>query len=203
MSESSSANAVDVSPIDEVSNRFVQCRSRPQPDARGLRRVAVGCALDDLSPAGLDARAGLVRDTLAAAQAAPVHADGERLARDVLVERLQLEHRALRGRRLHSSLNVIASPVQDVRMLFDLLPTGTDDDDADLARRMAAVPEALAGYRESLLRGCAAGPGVGGPPGRQVRRAVRHVSPASRSDVGVLRRPRRGQPAAPARSPTS
>ena len=34
---------------------------------------------------------GSVRDTLAVAQAAPVHADAERLARDVLVERLLLD----------------------------------------------------------------------------------------------------------------
>ena len=38
-------------------------------------------------------------------------------------------------------------------MLFDLLPRATDEDYADMARRMAAVPEALAGYRQSLLDG--------------------------------------------------
>ena len=147
------ANAVDVSPIDEVSNRFVRAAAALSP----MLAVYVGLPsddpLDDLSPAGLDARAGLVRDTLAAAQAAPVHADAERLARDVLVERLLLDLDRFDAGDLHSSLNVIASPVQDVRQLFDLLPTGSDDDAADLARRMAAVPDALAGYRESLLEG--------------------------------------------------
>ena len=142
-----------MSPIDEVSNRFVRAAAALSP----MLAVYVGLPsddpLDDLSPAGLDARAGLVRDTLAAAQAAPVHADAERLARDVLVERLLLDLDRFDAGDLHSSLNVIASPVQDVRQLFDLLPTGSDDDAADLARRMAAVPDALAGYRESLLEG--------------------------------------------------
>jgi uncharacterized protein (DUF885 family) len=40
-----------------------------------------------------------------------------------------------------------------MRMLFDLLPHGSDDDYADMARRMAAVPEAFAGYKESLREG--------------------------------------------------
>ena len=147
------ANAADPSPIDEVSNRFVRAAAALSP----MLAVYVGLPsedpLDDLSPAGLDARADLVRDVLVAAQAAPVHADAERVARDVLVERLLLDLDRFDAGDLHSSLNVIASPVQDVRQLFDLLPTGSDDDAADLARRMAAVPGALAGYRESLLEG--------------------------------------------------
>ena len=51
----------------------------------------------------------------------------------------------------HANLNVIASPLQDVRLVFDLMPTDTDDDWSPIARRMAAVPAALAGYRQSLL----------------------------------------------------
>jgi uncharacterized protein (DUF885 family) len=45
---------------------------------------------------------------------------------------------------------VIASPPQDVRLLFDLLPKESDDDYADIATRMRALPEAFAGYAESL-----------------------------------------------------
>jgi uncharacterized protein (DUF885 family) len=69
----------------------------------------------------------------------------------VLIERLEVERDRYESGWLHAALNVIDSPVQNVRMVFDLMPTDTDDDVAVLARRMAAVPEALAGYRQSLL----------------------------------------------------
>ena len=99
-----------------------------------------------------------MRDALAAAQAAPVHADAERVARDVLVERLLLDLDRFDAGDLHSSLNVIASPVQDVRQLFDLLPTGTDDDAADLARRMARSARAHSpAIGRACWRACAAG----------------------------------------------
>ena len=38
-------------------------------------------------------------------------------------------------------------------MLFDLLPKNSDDDFADIAERMRALPEAFAGYAESLREG--------------------------------------------------
>ena len=60
-------------------------------------------------------------------------------------------------------------------MVFDLMPTDTDDDVAVIGRRMAAVPAALAGYRESLLLAAAAGQVAARPADRQVRRAVRHL----------------------------
>ena len=54
-------------------------------------------------------------------------------------------------------LNVIASPLQDVRMVFDLLPTDSAADRAEVAARLAAVPAALDGYVESLRAAAAAG----------------------------------------------
>ncbi len=54
-------------------------------------------------------------------------------------------------------LNVIASPVQDVRDVFDLMPTDGPDDWAHVATRLTNVPGALAGYTESLRSGIRAG----------------------------------------------
>ncbi|MBV9846051.1 MAG: DUF885 domain-containing protein, partial [Kutzneria sp.] len=49
-----------------------------------------------------------------------------------------------------SALNVIASPVQDLRQLFDLMPTETAEHWSAIAARLAKVPAALAGLRASL-----------------------------------------------------
>jgi uncharacterized protein (DUF885 family) len=56
-----------------------------------------------------------------------------------------------------SSLNNIASPLQGVRDTFDITPTGSVDDWATLAARLAAVPSALAGYVASLRYAAANG----------------------------------------------
>lgn len=113
--------------------------------------------LDDLSPAGLQAQADLAGRSIDAANAAAPADDRESVARDVLVERLTVEKDRFDSGWSHAELNVIASPVQSVRQIFDLMPTATDDDWATIARRMQAVPQALAGYRASLSAAATAG----------------------------------------------
>ena len=54
-------------------------------------------------------------------------------------------------------LNVIASPLQGCRDVFDLMPTATQDDWATIATRLTKVPAALEQWtttlRESADRG--------------------------------------------------
>ncbi len=55
------------------------------------------------------------------------------------------------------NLNVIASPAQDVRAVFDLMPTATADDWAVISRRLKALPAALDGYAATLREGISSG----------------------------------------------
>jgi len=139
--------------IDDISNQLVRDAAALSPLLAVYLGLPSDGALDDLSPAGLDERHALESATLAAANAATAETAGERVARDVLVERLQLGIDRYEAGDFHSSLNVIASPLQETRMLFDLLPHATDQDYADMARRMAALPGAFDGYQESLREG--------------------------------------------------
>ena len=158
--------------------------------------------LDDLSPDGLAEQAELVRRTLPRAGEQPIDTDGEQVAADVLDERLQLHLDRYEAGDFHSALNVIASPVQDVRMLFDLLPKDSDDDYADIAARMRALPEAFAGYAESLREGVRRGRVAAI---RQVDKCAEQCdtySGTSGGEPGTSRRsPRRAS--APARLPRS
>lgn len=142
-----------MTPIDEISNTFVKDAAALSPSVAIYLGLDSDRVLDDLSPDGLAEFAELNTAALNTAIAAPVATEAEGVARDVFVERLELHRDRYEAGDLHSSLNVIASPVQETRMLFDLLPTESDDDYADLARRMAAVPTTLEGYRQSLLEG--------------------------------------------------
>ncbi len=55
------------------------------------------------------------------------------------------------------TLNIIASPVQYVRMCFDMMPTDTEADWDVIAARLALVPEALATFQASLTEGASEG----------------------------------------------
>jgi len=113
--------------------------------------------LDDLSPDGYAHHAQIARDTLARLDAVePVDAV-DRVTVAAMRERLGL------GIELHEAgydrmeLNVIASPLQGCRDVFDLMPTATQDDWATIATRLTRVPAALeqwtATLRESADRG--------------------------------------------------
>jgi len=113
--------------------------------------------LDDLSPDGYAHHAQIARDTLARLGAVePVDAV-DRVTVAALRERLEL------GLEIHEAgydrmeLNVIASPLQGCRDVFDLMPTATQEDWATIATRLTAVPTALEQWtttlRESADRG--------------------------------------------------
>jgi len=131
--------------------------------------------LPDPSPAGLEADAALTRETLA--ELGRVLAENPALADDpverscarLLRERLGAElaaHEAGEGLRALSNL---FSPVHAVRQVFSLMPTATEEDWSVIARRMARVPTAYRGFRESLEEGARRGLLVAG---RQVRTVV-------------------------------
>jgi uncharacterized protein (DUF885 family) len=139
--------------IDQTSNDFVRDIAALSPMAAVYIGRPSDRLLDDFSPAGLDEVADLAKKTLDAVADQPIGGEAERVAADVITERLQLYIDRHDAGDFISSLNVLASPVQEIRMLFDLLPKDSDDDYADLAARMKAVPEALAGYKASLMEG--------------------------------------------------
>src|SRR5687767_12378547 len=139
--------------IEEVSNQFVKDAVAVSPMLAVYLGMPSGGAIDDYSPAGLEERFALASSALAAAKSAPIETERDRVALDVLAERLQLGIERYEAGDDHSALNVIASPLQDVRMMFDLLPRDSDDHYADMARRMAAVPDAFDGYQQSLREG--------------------------------------------------
>ncbi|AHI00086.1 DUF885 domain-containing protein [Kutzneria viridogrisea] len=106
--------------------------------------------LTDFSPEGHLARAELTERALREITATEPVEDSERAAKAVFLERSGLSAEIHEAGLDLSSLNVIASPVQDLRQLFDLMPTDTPEQWETIATRLAKVPWALAGLRTSL-----------------------------------------------------
>ena len=113
--------------------------------------------MPDLSPDGVAARAELADRALAAVRAAEPADKSEADAKAVFLERVGVRADLYAAGELTAELNVIASTPQDIRQVFDLMGTDTADDWSVIAKRMAAVPEALKGYRAALLAAADAG----------------------------------------------
>ena len=117
--------------------------------------------LPDLSPAGEEAEEDLRAATLASlataiADGAPADPDERRCAR-LLRERLETEQAiAATGEHLRAISNIFGPP-QQIRGTFLLMPAQTPEHWATIAGRIAAVPRALAGHRESLAEGARRG----------------------------------------------
>jgi uncharacterized protein (DUF885 family) len=126
--------------------------------------------LPDFSPAGLEAEAELDRRTLVELDALGDPGDPvERRCARLLRERLEAELAVQGAGEGFRSLNNLFSPIHSVRQVFSMMPTASEEDWSVLARRLARVPEAYAGYRETLAEGSRRGLVVSP---RQVRTVV-------------------------------
>lgn len=111
----------------------------------------------DLSPAGHDRYIGEVRKTRRAlASLEPADAIDEVTRTDLLSE-LDLEIEFHDAQWHLRDLNVIASAAQDIRQVYDIMPTSTAGDWETISKRLAAVPDTLRGYTATLREGVAQG----------------------------------------------
>ncbi|SHF39726.1 DUF885 domain-containing protein [Streptoalloteichus hindustanus] len=139
--------------VHEISDRYVEDYAALDPiTATYLGVPGHDEKLTDFSPEGHQARAELARRALADLEAArPADAD-EETAKAVFQERVGLNVEIHDAGLDESALNVIASPVQDLRQVFDLMPTDSAENWTVVARRLTAMPEAVAQLRASLAR---------------------------------------------------
>jgi uncharacterized protein (DUF885 family) len=113
--------------------------------------------MPDLSPDGHAERAELIRRTLASLDTAVPVDEADRVTIAAMQERLGVLAQMYELGMPQYELNNIVSPVQDVRAVFDLMPTETVADWTTAARRLAAVPAALDGYVASLRQSATLG----------------------------------------------
>jgi len=147
-----------MSHIDEIADGYVERAAAMNPiDATFCGVAGYDDRLPDLSPDGFRAQADLYRETLAALRAETAADEGEQVAKDAMVERLGLAVEFYDAGEATSDLNVIASPLQSVRQVFDLMPVEGEQAQRDLVARMAAVPGTYAGLQRTLLESAEGG----------------------------------------------
>ncbi|MDR2381772.1 MAG: DUF885 domain-containing protein, partial [Bifidobacteriaceae bacterium] len=162
-----------LSAVDTLAERYAVDLCQLSP----MTATAAGIAgydteLDDLSPDGHAARADLARTTLRALAATPPANAQDRITLAAMTERLGLEIERFDAGEHLRDLNGVASPVQTVREVFDLM--GRDGAEAwdGIVQRLTGVSAALVSYQTSLRQGAhqSLTPAI-----RQVKAAVRQA----------------------------
>lgn len=169
-------------PLDHLADDYVDSMAKLSPMlATNLGVDGDHTALDDLSPAGLAAVAEKTRSTLRAVEAIEIHGENDAVTKAAMLERLGLEVELYDAGEALANLNNIASPLQDVRMVFDMMPTETTENWATIASRMSNVGEAIDGYIESL-RAAHDNPTGPFPAIRQVRIGIAQAQELAAAD---------------------
>lgn len=137
--------------IDDIANAYYEKVLELDPASATIEgRKGRETEYPDYSPAGTEAKITAIRKTLAELTEAEVIDDVDRVTLDAMQERLGLVlelHEAGLG---HWEINNIASPVQSIRSIFDLMNRSTEEDWGFIAGRLHNVAAALEGYIETL-----------------------------------------------------
>jgi uncharacterized protein (DUF885 family) len=145
-------------PIDTIADAWVDTLAEMDPSlATYIGRFEHNHRYGDFSPEGqerLIAEAKKVRAALADATPAD---DIDAVTKEDLIRELDLAVELDEAKWHLRDLNVIASPAQDIRAVFDLMPTDTADDWSVVAQRLGALPDAVEGYIATLREGIAQG----------------------------------------------
>ena len=149
--------------------------------------------MTDHSPAGLEARAELTRSTLQALDGASPTDEIDQITLAAMRERLGLELELHEAGEFLRYLNNIASPVQNLRDVFDVMPT--DDVEALVEHRGPAERAAVRGRRLHRVAAARREHGVPSP------RSARSTRPPVRPTSWPTRRRRSSPPSS--RAPTS
>ncbi|MHA6513537.1 DUF885 domain-containing protein [Tessaracoccus sp. Z1128] len=159
--------------LDQVADAYVDTLVRLSPiTATEIGAPGHDHELDDFSPAGLAERAETAREALRLVEATKAVDDVDTVTAAAMRERLGLDLELFEAGEDYAQLNNIASPLQYIRDVFDLMPTATTDDWEIIAARMGAVPAAVDGYIESLRHAVAHGPA---PALRQMEMGIRQA----------------------------
>jgi uncharacterized protein (DUF885 family) len=147
-----------VSAVHELASRYVDRSAVLDPIAATSRGVTGHDAeMTDYSPEGQAARTALDRTTLGELSQIRPLTEPDRIAADVMRERLQVAvDQDEAGERLRD-LRIIGSPFQSIRQCFDLMGTAAERDWEIIAARMERVPQALTSFEAALRAGLSRG----------------------------------------------
>lgn len=144
--------------VDGIANGYVaECVERYPELATQLGVEGHDHAWSDYSLDGHRDRVRHVNQTIAALRAVSPVDEPERLAQQVMLERLGLEVELFEAHITPSRVSVVAGAAQEIRGIFDLMPTDTEQAWANIAARLRTVDQPLRQTQQTLLSEAAEG----------------------------------------------
>lgn len=151
MTSETSAPARARTGIDAIADAYTDTLIRLNPSFATILGVpGHDTEFQDFSPAGIEEFAAAARDTLDALAGLIPEDDVDAVTLDAMRERLGLQLEVHESGWDAAELNNIESPAQNIRSIFDLMPTDTEEHWEHIAGRAANVPGAIRDYIESL-----------------------------------------------------
>lgn len=139
------------SAVDAVAERYISRLTDLSPEFAVVNGLpGTRGRLDHYNPDAYAAHTELATTALAELDATEPTDAVDRVTVSAMRERLGLEIEMSQAGEDLRQLDNIASPIQNLRDLFDLLPTATQADWADFASCLRDIPRALTEYTESL-----------------------------------------------------
>jgi uncharacterized protein (DUF885 family) len=138
-------------PIYELCDAYVEHLAQLDPvgaTSRGI--VGYDDKMTDYSPEGVLSRTELDRRTLAQLDELSPENERDRIAADLLAERLGSSIALAEAGETMRTLRVLGSPFQAVRGVFDVMPRNTEPDWETIATRLELVPSGLDSVKASL-----------------------------------------------------
>ncbi|MEN9713770.1 MAG: hypothetical protein RLZZ164_434 [Actinomycetota bacterium] len=146
------------SELDKIADAWVDKMADMSPSyATYIGRKGSDHLIDDPSPEAIEEHLAASKQAYEQVKAAPVADKVDEVTKDAMLSNFEL------GFELHDSgmwkrdLDVLASPAQGIRDIFDLSPTDSVEAWENLAKRMRAVDGAVDGYIRTLRLGIEAG----------------------------------------------
>ncbi|MEY4019374.1 MAG: hypothetical protein RLZZ590_674 [Actinomycetota bacterium] len=163
----------ETSSIDRIADKWVDTSAELSPSfATYIGREIGKDKIDDASPEAHARYVGEMCKVLVELDGAKPVDKVDEVTLDALRENLNLGVEIAESGLWKRELDVIASPAQGFREIFDLSPTATEDDWKNISARLSAIPSAVEGYIRSLKEGIAA---KDTPAGRQVEWVLNEV----------------------------
>jgi uncharacterized protein (DUF885 family) len=137
--------------VDAIADRYVdECVARYPETATYLGIPAHDDSWSDYSPSGLTDRIAHIRRTIAALHAAAPRDERENTAKEAMLERLGMDVELYDAHITASRVSVIGGQAQEIRSIFDLMPTDSEDAWRNIAARLGSVHRPLGQVRETL-----------------------------------------------------
>lgn len=137
--------------VDVIADRYVdECVARYPEIATFLGIPDHDDSWSDYSPTGLVDRVAHIRRTIAALHAAAPRDERENTAKEAMLERLGMDVELYDAHITASRVSVIGGQAQEIRSIFDLMPTDSEDAWRNIAARLHTVQRPLDQVRETL-----------------------------------------------------